>query len=209
MNQLFSDDEDSLSGRDVQLTINEHYAKAFGYRKEREELERCMFSASIILRKTTLTLNIVKAKYGSDYDPNTSGSELSTDSESAESEDEDGEELTPKVDAAILRTLARIKKRDPAIYDSSKNIFGGVFRQVHIVWYLKFAEEQETVTFVSTKRHPKSMEKVGCPKEFTPHHPNNCYHFFRQNLLQSTRQSWNPCFTARDLSHLKTTFLVR
>jgi len=127
MNQLFSDDEDSLSGRDVQLTINEHYAKAFGYRKEREELERCMFSASIILRKTTLTLNIVKAKYGSDYDPNTSGSELSTDSESAESEDEDGEELTPKVDAAILRTLARIKKRDPAIYDSSKNIFGGMF----------------------------------------------------------------------------------
>lgn len=69
----------------------------------------------------------MKAKYGSDYDPNTSGSELSTDSESADSEDEDGEELTPHVDVAIFRTLARIKKRDPAIYDSSKDIFGGVF----------------------------------------------------------------------------------
>jgi protein KRI1 len=74
-----------------------------------------------------LTFYVVKAKYGSDYDPNSSDSGLSTDSESAESEDEDGEELTPTVDVAILRTLARIKERDPAIYDSSKNIFGGTF----------------------------------------------------------------------------------
>ena len=29
------------------------------------------------------------------------------------------------VDAAILRTLARIRKKDPAIYDSEKNIYGG------------------------------------------------------------------------------------
>jgi protein KRI1 len=40
MNQLFSDDEDTV-GNNHQLTINEHYAKAFEYRKEREELERC------------------------------------------------------------------------------------------------------------------------------------------------------------------------
>lgn len=51
MNQLFSDDEGSVSGREVQLTINEHYAKAFEYRKEREELERCMFSAVLSLAK--------------------------------------------------------------------------------------------------------------------------------------------------------------
>ena len=37
---LFSDDEDSNGGHDVQLTINEHYAKAFEYKKDREELER-------------------------------------------------------------------------------------------------------------------------------------------------------------------------
>ncbi|KAJ3508823.1 hypothetical protein NLJ89_g5548 [Agrocybe chaxingu] len=102
MSKLFSDDEGPVDDDDVQLTINEHYAKAFEYRKEREELEQ------------------LKAKYGSDYDPD----ESSTDSESAESEDEDGEELTPAVDAAILRTLARIKKKDPAIYDPQKNIFG-------------------------------------------------------------------------------------
>ena len=40
MNNLFSDDESAEGGSNPQLTINEHYAKAFEYRKEREELER-------------------------------------------------------------------------------------------------------------------------------------------------------------------------
>ena len=47
------------------------------------------------------------------------------DSEDAESEDEDGEELTPAMDAAILRTLARIKRKDPAIYEAGKDVFEG------------------------------------------------------------------------------------
>ena len=80
-------------------------------------------------------VSLVKAKYGSDYDPDASDSEFSTDSESAESEDEDGEELTPVVDAAILRTLARIRKKDPAIYDSEKNIYGGEKASVYVVGY--------------------------------------------------------------------------
>ena len=49
-------------------------------------------------------------------------------SEEDESEDEDGEELTPAMDVAILKTLAKIKNRDPEIYDSSKNVFEGPFR---------------------------------------------------------------------------------
>lgn len=49
------------------------------------------------------------------------------DSEEAESEDEDGEELTPAVDAAILRTLARIKRKDPSIYESGKDVFEGEY----------------------------------------------------------------------------------
>ncbi|KAF9047029.1 hypothetical protein BDZ89DRAFT_1058086 [Hymenopellis radicata] len=90
-----------------QFTINEHYAKAFHYRKEREELEK------------------LKLKYGSDYElDDEDDDEEDEDSESDESEDEDGEELTPAVDAAILRTLARIKQKDPEIYESEKNIFG-------------------------------------------------------------------------------------
>ncbi|KAI9063919.1 Krr1-domain-containing protein [Trametes sanguinea] len=83
------------------LTINEHYAKAFEYRKEREELAK------------------LKDKYGSDIDED----DEDEDSEELESEDEEGEELTPAVDAAILRTLARIKRKDPAIYEKGKDIF--------------------------------------------------------------------------------------
>jgi protein KRI1 len=73
----------------------------------------------------------VKAKYGSDFEEG--DLEESTESESAESEDEEGEELTPAVDAAILRTLARIRKKDPAIYDSGKNIFGGKCQHLTMV----------------------------------------------------------------------------
>lgn len=63
----------------------------------------------------------VKDKYGSDYEE---GDE-DEDSEEGVTEDEDGEELTPAVDAAILRTLARIKRKDPAIYEQGKDVFEG------------------------------------------------------------------------------------
>ncbi|KAI0748330.1 KRI1-like family C-terminal-domain-containing protein [Daedaleopsis nitida] len=96
---MFSDDSDVEELHT--LTINEVYAKAFEYRKEREELAK------------------LKDKYGSDIDE---GDE-DEDSEEAVSEDEDGEELTPAMDAAILRTLARIKRKDPSIYQSEKDVF--------------------------------------------------------------------------------------
>lgn len=60
--------------------------------------------------------------YGSDPE-DTSEEDL----EDAESEDEEGEELTPAVDAAILRTLARIKRKDPEIYETEKSIFAGMY----------------------------------------------------------------------------------
>jgi protein KRI1 len=64
----------------------------------------------------------VKDKYGSDAELDDVYEE---DSEEDESEDEDGEELTPAMDVAILKTLAKIKNKDPEIYDSSKNVFEG------------------------------------------------------------------------------------
>ena len=66
----------------------------------------------------------MRDKYGSDFEDE---GESTTDSESDQSEDEDGEELTPTIDAAILRTLARIRRKDPDIYDTKKYIFGGTF----------------------------------------------------------------------------------
>lgn len=68
-----------------------------------------------------LKICTVKEKYGSDGE----GEEDSEDSEDLETEDEDGEELTPAVDAAILRTLARIKRKDPSIYEQGKSVFEG------------------------------------------------------------------------------------
>ena len=65
----------------------------------------------------------MKEKYGSDVDEN--DLEDSEDSEEDTTEDEHGEELTPALDAAILRTLARIKRKDPNIYDSNKDVFEG------------------------------------------------------------------------------------
>ena len=63
----------------------------------------------------------MKDKYGSDADEDAEDE----DSEDLESEDEDGEELTPAVDAAILLTLARIKRKDPSIYEQGKDVFEG------------------------------------------------------------------------------------
>ncbi|KAF9243196.1 KRI1-like family C-terminal-domain-containing protein [Melanogaster broomeanus] len=98
-------DSDGEENNQNTLTINEHYAKAFQYKKEREELAQ------------------LKEKYGSDYaESGLSESDDSDDSEDTE-EDSDGEELTPAVDAAILRTLARIRKKDPVIYEDGRNVY--------------------------------------------------------------------------------------
>jgi protein KRI1 len=53
-----------------------------------------------------------------------SGSESDyTDSESDEEEDDDGELLTPAVDAQILKTLSEIRSRSDKVYDPSTNFF--------------------------------------------------------------------------------------
>ncbi len=44
-----------------------------------------------------------------------------------EDEDEIGELVTPEVDAQILTTIAKIRSKDPIVYDSSKNFFSGMF----------------------------------------------------------------------------------
>lgn len=70
----------------------------------------------------------MKEKYGSDAEE---VEEEETDSEEDETEDEDGEELTPAVDVAILRTLARIKRKDPEIYDTGRDVFEGALIFCH------------------------------------------------------------------------------
>ncbi|CCI49378.1 unnamed protein product [Albugo candida] len=76
---------------DVKLTINKEYARKFNQVKEKQELKR------------------LQAKLDND----------SSESSDSEEEDEDGTELTGELDAAIKNTLELIRKRDPAIYDTS------------------------------------------------------------------------------------------
>ncbi|WAR52415.1 hypothetical protein PtB15_1B857 [Puccinia triticina] len=77
---------------------NEAYAQKFERQKRGEELMK------------------LKDKYGSDY-------EASESEEDFSSEDSDAEFITPEVDVAILKTLARIKKEDPKLYQSKGNVF--------------------------------------------------------------------------------------
>ena len=65
----------------------------------------------------------MKEKFGSDASEDDKDD---YDSESDESEDEIGEELTPQADVAILRTLAKIKSKDPKIYEKDINVFEGM-----------------------------------------------------------------------------------
>ncbi|KAL5521394.1 hypothetical protein ACEPAG_9320 [Sanghuangporus baumii] len=128
-----------------QLTINEHFAKAYARKKEREELGK------------------LKEKYGSDAEIALDESEDSEDTD----EDEDGEELTPAVDAAILRTLARIKRKDPDIYDSKKDVF----------------EEEQQKTRSSFSFNAKKEDKSK---------PLHLRQHMLQSQLQSTSRSPSP-----------------
>ncbi|KAM6502876.1 KRI1-like family C-terminal domain containing protein [Amanita muscaria] len=150
---MLSDSEGS--GEEAQqITVNEHYAKAYQARKEREELQKCKIHVDMIMFGDR-SLFPVKDKYGSDFEEEDASDE-STDSESAESEDEDGEQLTPAIDAAILRTLARIKRKDPSIYELGKSIY---------------EEEQQRVTTVVAQKKkikPVTLRQVALEASLRP-----------------------------------------
>ncbi|KAG6614167.1 Kri1 like protein [Phytophthora cinnamomi] len=85
------------SSPEVQLRVNQRFAAAFEQRKRQEELSA-----------------LEKRGLNADDDDDESDSET---------EDEDGEELTRELDADISKTLRLIRKKDPAIYDSSIAFF--------------------------------------------------------------------------------------
>ena len=128
-----------------QLTINEHFAKVYASKKEREELSKRTFNSPPPYNfGSEAYVVLVKDKYGSDVD------EIDEEEDSTDytDEDEDGEELTPAVDAAILRTLARIRRKDPEIYENGKAVFEGassIYASVACSSYL-LAEDRGTTT---------------------------------------------------------------
>lgn len=40
---MLSDSESDVGSLNIQLTVNEHFAKAYAAKKEREELDKCMW----------------------------------------------------------------------------------------------------------------------------------------------------------------------
>ena len=76
------------------FSINENYAKRFEYNKKRQELEE------------------LSLKY----------KDQTSDSDS-EIEDEDGELITPQVDAQIMKTITLLQKKSKEIYDGEKKYF--------------------------------------------------------------------------------------
>lgn len=92
--------EDAAEAPDEQqLSINQSYAERYQHNKRRVHLEQ------------------LQQKYGEEEE----GSDES-DSEDV-TEDEDGEQLTPQVDAAILRTLQRIREKGSDLYDADNRVF--------------------------------------------------------------------------------------
>ena len=121
------------------------------------------FGLSICLRCVFylfIQKHIVKEKYGSDVEE-AEGNE-DEDSEDAESEDEDGEELTPAMDAAILRTLARIRRKDPAIYEANKDVFEGESRSYYpLCLRVKLSVPEGRRGTAKTRRRESSDSREG------------------------------------------------
>ncbi|BGO92911.1 hypothetical protein NBRC10512_006073 [Rhodotorula toruloides] len=97
-----SDSEDAFS-----FKVNEQFAEKYEQKKRGEELSK------------------LQDKYGKDYqlpEDDDESTDYSTDDEAAEL-------VTPEVDAAILRTLAKIRARDPSVYEQGREVFEEEERQ--------------------------------------------------------------------------------
>ncbi|KAH9101637.1 hypothetical protein LEN26_005906 [Aphanomyces euteiches] len=89
------DDQAQGDAEDVEIRINEKFAKKYHELKRHEELQ-----------------NLKHVDLSDDEDESDS-----------ETEDEDGDQLTADLDKDISRTLKLIRKKDPSIYDSSISFF--------------------------------------------------------------------------------------
>lgn len=96
-------DDASEPAGEERLSINQSYADRYHHNKRRIELEQ------------------LQEKYG----PNATADDLSDDESDSDdvTEDEEGEQLTPQMDAAILRTLQRIREKNSDLYDAENRIF--------------------------------------------------------------------------------------
>ncbi|GAA5850066.1 hypothetical protein JCM8547_001001 [Rhodosporidiobolus lusitaniae] len=94
-----SDSDDDFSSA---FKVNDAFAQKYDTKKRTEELSK------------------LQDKYGKDYQL---PSDDDDDSEDLSDDDEDAELVTREVDAAILATLAKIRAKDPSVYEQGRNVF--------------------------------------------------------------------------------------
>ncbi|KAN0062772.1 Kinetochore protein Spc24 [Thecaphora frezii] len=87
-----------------QLSFNKEFAERYLHNKQRDELQR------------------LEEKYGKDAAEDDDDDESESSSEE-ETEDEDGEQLTAQIDAAVFRTLQKIRNKDASLYDPKVDVF--------------------------------------------------------------------------------------
>ncbi|XP_047370842.1 protein KRI1 homolog [Vespa velutina] len=104
------------SDSDKELKVNTDYAQNYDNFRKKEEL------------------NKLKTKYGVDLNTAVSldDEEAESDSSSSSSEeDSEGDKLNEQFDKEFYRTLARLKKKDPLIYDKKTTFFNNVEDQAN------------------------------------------------------------------------------
>ncbi|GAA5866742.1 hypothetical protein JCM3774_001978 [Rhodotorula dairenensis] len=99
-NQLV--DSSSDSEPELAFKVNEAFAEKYENKKRGEELSK------------------LQDKYGKDFQL---GDDDEDDETDYSTDDDDAELVTPEVDAAILRTLAKIRAKDPAVYEEGRAVF--------------------------------------------------------------------------------------
>lgn len=80
--------------------------------------------------------------------------ESEEDDSEDEEEDEEGEEMTPALDAAILRTLAMIRKKDEVVYGSG-NVLEGEYTARAIL-----VSQSDDLSFRATSKDPGGSREV-------------------------------------------------
>ena len=120
----------------LDFKVNKDYARRFEERKKAQELGQLEDKYKAKLEKK----GIFKEKKSGDED---SESDYS-DSESDEEEDEFGEQLTPAVDAQILKTLSEIRAGSAKIYDPSVTFFSEEeLKAIEKEWQAKHGESNK------------------------------------------------------------------
>lgn len=104
------------------LTINKSYAQRFEQRKREEETSKLEEAIKTKLRKVGFSEDEIKRKL-SPLDHSDKEGSTNDEYDSSNTEDEDGELLTPALDAQILKVVGEIRSKVAHIYQPEVDLF--------------------------------------------------------------------------------------